>query len=111
MAHIAPGCDACLNLDEKMITRAPIVNPNSHLEMTQGCLDSVYLSYQWGTFNIINALLYQICSNIFMDMNAYVYMKQRKSMEDGEAMYLVVHHIFLTLTMWSGRLQRQKSLL
>ena len=39
---------------------------------------------------------------IFKDTNAYVYAKQRKSMQDGQAV------CFYALTTWSGRPQIQK---
>ena len=65
-----------------MITRAPIVNAKSNLKMTQEYLDRVYLQNQCNTFRINNVLVYQILWKVFMDMDSYVSMKQRKSMQD-----------------------------
>ena len=73
--HIASGHDTYLNLDEKMITRAPIVDTRSNLKMSQETLDRVVLSYEVDTFKIDNALLHQIISKVFTYMDAYVYVK------------------------------------
>ena len=82
MAYISPGFTAYLNLDEKMISRAPIVDLKSNLKLSQEALDRIYLDCQCDTFKIENALVYQILSKVFMDMDAYVKVKQRKKMQD-----------------------------
>ena len=78
MSHILPGYGAYLNLDDKRIARAPIIDARSNLKMTQETLDRTYLSHEVDTFKIVNAMVYQILSKIFTDMDVYVYMKQRK---------------------------------
>ena len=55
----------------------------------------IYLDYQCDTFKIHSALVYQISSKMFIDMDAYVYMTQRKSMQDGWARFFNVHKWFL----------------
>ena len=72
-----------MNLDKKMIARASIVDSRMNLKLSQESLDRVYLDHQCGTFKIKNALVYQILSKMFMDMGAYIYVKQRKSMQYG----------------------------
>ena len=79
MSHISPRYGAYLNLDEKMIAIAPIVDKWSNFKLSQDCLERVYFDYQCDTFKIDNALVYQILLKICMDMDAYVCMKQRKS--------------------------------
>ena len=76
VACISSGYATYLNLDKEVITRATIVCTKSKLKMTQDRLDRAYLSSQCDTFKIDNALVYQ-------DMDAYVYVKQRKSMQDS----------------------------
>ena len=66
-----------------MITRAPIVNSKSNLKLNQKTLDRVYLKYKCGTFKIDNAMVDQIFLKVFIDMKTYVYMKQRKSMQNS----------------------------
>ena len=39
--------------------------------------------------------MYQMLSKIFMDTDSYVYMKQRKGMEDCQAMFFDNHKHFL----------------
>ena len=39
------------------------------------------------TFQVDNVLVYHILSKIFMDTDAYAHMKQRKSMQNGWAMF------------------------
>ena len=63
--------------------------------MTQETLDSAYLSYQVDTFKIYNALVYQILSNVFTDMDTYVYIKQKKGMQDSWAVFFNVNKHFL----------------
>ena len=77
VTHILPGYHAYLNLEGEMITRAPIVNSRSNLKLSQKTLESAYLDHQCDT-NIDNALVYQILLKMFMDIDAYVYMKKRK---------------------------------
>ena len=95
VAYILPGYGAYLNLDKKLIARAPILNSMSNLKMTQETLDRAYLSYLVDTFNINNALVYQILSKMFTDMDAYVYVKQRKGMHDSQAVCFDIHKQFL----------------
>ena len=87
IAHIMPGYGAYLNLDEEMIARSSIIDAKSNLKMTQEMLDRAYLSHQVDTFKIYNALVYQILSKVFTDMDAYVYVKQRKWTKDGQAVF------------------------
>ena len=79
VSHISPRYGAYLNLDEKMIAIAPIVDKWSNFKLSQDCLERVYFDYQCDTFKIDNALVYQILLKTCMDMDAYVCMKQRKS--------------------------------
>ena len=83
VAHIPSGHDAYLNLDKEMIARVPIVNEQSNFKLTSDVLDRAYPDYQCDKFTVNNALVYQILSKVFTDMDAYVYMKQRKSTQDG----------------------------
>ena len=94
MVHISPGYSAYLNLDKEMIARAPIVTVKLNLKLTQECLESTYVSQQCDTFNN-NTLVYHFLFKIFTDTDAYVSMKQRKSMHDGQTMFFVVHKQFL----------------
>ena len=52
VAHIPSESGAYLNLDEEMITRAPIVDARSNLKLNQNSLDRVYLTHQVDTFKI-----------------------------------------------------------
>ena len=108
VTHILPGYLAYPNLDKEMIARAPIVDAKSNLKMTQDSLDRAYVSWQCNTFKVVKALVYHILSKIFMDMDAYVYMRQRKSRLDFELCSLMTIIDFLALTMWPGRPQMQK---
>ena len=103
VAHISPGYNAYLNLDEEMIARAPIVDTWSNLNMNQESLDNVYLHYQCDAFKINNALAYQILSKVFTDTVAYVYVKQKKSTQDSQAVFFNVHMHFLD----TGHVARQ----
>ena len=38
--------------------------------------------------------MYQIISKVFTDMDAYVYMKQRKDLQDCQVVYFNVHRWF-----------------
>ena len=91
VAHITPGSYAYLNLDEEMIARTSIVNASSNLRMNQDSLDRVYADHQADTFKIDKAMVYQILSKMFADIDAFVYMKQRKAMQDGQAVFFDVH--------------------
>ena len=64
VAHIPPGHE------EEMIARAPMVNAELNIKMTQETLERVYLNYQCDTFKIDNALVYQLLTMIFMNTNA-----------------------------------------
>ena len=84
VAHIPPGSGAYLNLDEEIITRAPIVNTSLTLRLSQDSLDRVYVDDQADTIKVDNAMVYQNFSKMFTDMDAFVYMKQRRGMQDGQ---------------------------
>ena len=43
-----------------------------------------------------------------MDMDAYVYMKQRKSIKDGGAVFFDIKNCFISPDMWPGKLQMKK---
>ena len=83
MAHIPPGSGTYLNLDKEMITRAPIINTRLDLRLNQGSLDRVYGDHQTDTFKVDNAMVYQMFSKMFTDTDAFVYVKQRRVMQDG----------------------------
>ena len=51
--------------------------------MSQEALDRAYLDYQCDTFKIDHAMAYQILSKMLLGMDKYVYVKQRKSMQDA----------------------------
>ena len=94
VAHISPQYDAYLNLDEEMIKSHHCwckVKPQDESES----LDRAYFSYQCDTFKINKALVYQFLSKVFMNTDRYVYMKQRKSIQDGQAVFFDVHKCFL----------------
>ena len=95
--HFLIESDKYLNFDKEIITRAPIVNEMSNTKFSEARLDKLYYLYNVYTFKLDNALVYQILSKIFMDTDAYVYMKQRKSLQDVEAVYLDVQKLFLGL--------------
>ena len=83
VANILHGYGAYLNLEEEMIARAPIFQLRMNLMVNQKSLNRVYLDYQCDIFKIDNALVYQIISKVFTDMDADVYVKQRKRMQDN----------------------------
>ena len=95
VAHVSHGYGAYLNLDKEMIIRAHIVDAKSNLKMTQETWDRAYLSYQVNTFKIHNAMVYQIFSKVLTNMDAYVYVKQRKETLDSWAVYFHIHKHFL----------------
>ena len=76
VTHISVRYGTYLNLDEEIITRAPIVDRNSNLKLNQESLDSIYHDYQCDTFKIKNSFVHQILSKKFMDTDAYVYMNR-----------------------------------
>ena len=94
VAHILPGYSAYLNLNKEVVARAPIVDSRLNLKLNQENLDKAYL-HQCDTFKINNALVYQILSKMFMNKDAYVYVKQRKGMQDSQAVYFDIHKQFL----------------
>ena len=91
VAHIAPGYGTYLNLDKEMIARAPIDVKKLNLKMTQDSLDRAYLSHQCEKFKVDNILVYQTLLKAIIDTNAYVYTKQRRSMQVGQSAYFDVH--------------------
>ena len=56
----------------------------------------MHLDYQHNTFKIDNALTHQILLKICMDTDAYAYMKQKKCMQDGQAVYFNVCKQYLS---------------
>ena len=90
MPHILPEYGAFLNLDMEKIARAPIVDERLKLKFAQDSLDRVYFNYQCDSFEIKNALVYQILLKIFTNMDGCVYMKQRKGTKDGQAVYFII---------------------
>ena len=91
VAHILPGYDAYLNLDKEMIIRAPIVDSRSNLKLNKETLERAYQDNQCNTFKINNALVYQILSKMFTGMGAYVYVKQRKGIQEGQEVFFDIH--------------------
>ena len=94
VVHILPGHDAFLNLEEQMIARIPKVDAKLNFKTTQEALDRVYLEYQCDTLKVDNALVYLIFSKMFTDNDTYVYMKKKKSMQDGPVVYFDIHKRF-----------------
>ena len=76
--HIFPGYDVYLSLDEEMIAQAHLVNEMSNFRQTQDFHDRVYISLQLETFKTHNVLVYQMLSNIFADMNVYMYINRER---------------------------------
>ena len=66
---------------------APIIDAKSNLKMAQESLDRAYLSYHVNTIKMNNALVCQILSKVFTNMDAYVYLKQRKATQNGKSLY------------------------
>ena len=95
VVHILPGHDSYLNIDEEMITRAPIVDGKLNYKLTQDVLDRAYPDYWCDTFKINNILVYQTLSKIFIDTDAYIYVKQKKSTQDSQAVFFNVYKHFL----------------
>ena len=88
MAHIPSGSGTYLNLDEEMITRGPIIETKLNLRLNHDSLDRIYRDYQTDTFKVYSALQYQILSKMFMDRDVFVYVKQKRSMQDGQAVFV-----------------------
>ena len=97
VAHILPGYGVYLNLDEEIIARAPIVDFRLNLKLNQETLDRAYLDHQCDTFKIDNALVFQILYKTFTDMDANIYAKQRKGMQERQAVFFNFHKWFLGL--------------
>ena len=95
VAHIPPGSGAYLNLNKEMITRVPIIDTRLNLRLNQDSLDKVYVDHQTDTFKVDNAMVYQSLSKMFTDMDAFVYVKQRRDTQDGQAVFFNVHKYFL----------------
>ena len=108
VAHILPGYGAYLNLDEEIITRASIVDSRLNLKLNQESLDRAYLEPQCNKFKINNALMYHILSKMSMDMDTYIYMKQKKETQYGQQFSSTSIRNFSALTMWPSRSQKQK---
>ena len=108
VAHISSGHSAYMNLDEEMITRAPIVNSKTNLKLNQESLDRIYLNHQCCTFKTDNALVYQILLKVLMDTDNYVYIKQRKGLQDCQAVFFDVHKQYIIPYHRSGRPHKQK---
>ena len=96
VTHISSWYSVNQNLGEKMIARAPITDTQLTLKLTWYCLDGAYVSCLCDTFKINNSLAHHILSKIFTSMGTYVYMKQRKSMQDGQAVFYDIHKQFLS---------------
>ena len=75
VAHISSRSGIYLNLDKEMIARAPIVDSQWNLRMSQDGLDKAYINYPCNTFKIVNSSLYHILLKMFIDMDAYVHVK------------------------------------
>ena len=75
-----------------MIVRTPIVDAGSKPQKNQDWLDKKHVDHQCDTFKIDNAMMYCILSKVFMDLDAYVAVKQRKSGLDGFAVFFNAHH-------------------
>ena len=56
VAHILPGYDAYLNLDNEVIAKAP-ADKRLNFRFSHDCLDRVYFDYKCDTFKISNALV------------------------------------------------------
>ena len=104
VAWISPGYDAYLNLEKEMILRASIVDA---MLLTEEFLDGLYFSYQCDIFKIDDTLVYQVLLKIFIDVDEYVYMKQRVCMIVKLCTLMYISD-FLVLTTWPGRPQMQR---
>ena len=91
VAHISHGNILYLNLDKEMIARAPIVDNRSNFKLSQESFDRVYFDCWCDAFKIDNASVHQILLKVFTNMDAYAYIKQRKSKQDSQAVYFDIH--------------------
>ena len=97
VAHIPPRSGAYLNLDE-MITRAPIVELLLlNLKLNQDSLNQVYSDHQTDTFKVDNMMVYQMFSKMFTDMDTFVYVKQRRYMQESWVAFFDIHKCFFGL--------------
>ena len=96
VVHTLPGYDTYLKPDEEMIARSPIDDARLYLKQTQNWLDTSYVNIYCNMFKIDNSLVYHILVIIFMDMNLYVYMKQRKSTQNSWTLYFDISKQFLS---------------
>ena len=71
------------------------MDASSNLRLSQDSLERVYVDHQADTFNVDNAMVYQIFSKMFTDMDAFVYVKQRRGTQDSQAVFFNVHKHFL----------------
>ena len=83
VALTPPESAAYLNLNKEMIGRALIVNTRSNLRLNQDSLDKIYANRQTDTFKVENAMVYKMFSKMFTDINVFVYLKQRRGMQDS----------------------------
>ena len=97
VAHINPGSCTYLNLDKEMIARTPIFVTKSNLRLNKDSLYRVYVDYQTDAFKVDNAMVYQMLTEMFTDTDAFVYVKQRKSIQDGQAVFFDIHKHFLSI--------------
>ena len=95
VAHISSGYFASLNLAEQMIARAPIDETKSNPKQTHDYLNRAYVIWQCDVFKINNALVYYILSKVFMDTEAYVYMKKGRECRTVELFSSTSIHSFL----------------
>ena len=95
IAHTPPGYGKYLTLDKEMIARGPIIDASSNLRLNQDSLDRIHVVHQADTFKVDNAFVYQILSKIFTDMDTFVYVKQRRAMQDSPAVFFNIHKNFL----------------
>ena len=66
----------------------------SNLKQTQNCLNIAYINWHYDTFKLDNASVYPFLLKIFMDTDTYVYVKQRKSIQDGQFVFFDIHKHF-----------------
>ena len=90
LAYLSPGYGAYLNVDEKMIAKALIVDSKT-MSVESGIPGQI----QHHTFKIDNALVFKSLSKVFTDTDAYVYVKQRKGIQDDQAVFFDVNKHFL----------------
>ena len=83
VAHIFPEYNAYLDHDKEMTARAPKVDTKLNIQKTKDLHNKNFVDFQCDRFKIDNALVHNIVSDVFTDMFAYVYKKQRKSILDS----------------------------